>query len=70
MSVKPSYGLTLGMADILQSVMIILLVSGASKKTVASEFLSGRVSTNLPASFLWLHSNVICLLDKQADPFS
>jgi galactosamine-6-phosphate isomerase len=70
MPVKPTYGLTLGMADILQSVMIILLVSGASKKAVASEFLSGRVSTNLPASFLWLHSNVICLLDKQADPIS
>lgn len=65
---KPAYGLTLGMGDILQSEMILLLISGPSKKKVTSEFLSGRLSTHLPASFLWLHSNVICLIDQAAYP--
>jgi galactosamine-6-phosphate isomerase len=65
---RPDYGLTLGMGDILQSDMILLLISGSSKKMVASEFLSATVSTNLPASFLWLHSNVICLFDEEAYP--
>jgi galactosamine-6-phosphate isomerase len=63
---KPSYGLTLGMADILQSRMILMLISGKEKKEIARSFLSGRISTRVPASFLWLHANVICLISKDA----
>jgi galactosamine-6-phosphate isomerase len=66
MSRKPLFGLTLGMADILQSKMIILLISGASKKKITRKFLLGKLTTSLPASFLWLHSNVECLLDNEA----
>jgi galactosamine-6-phosphate isomerase len=66
MSRKPSFGLTLGMADILQSKMIILLITGASKKKITRRFLSGKLTTSLPASFLWLHPNVECLLDRDA----
>ena len=64
---KPRYGLTLGMADILQSKKIILLISGAKKKEITQTFLSARISTEIPASFLWLHPNVICLVDKEAN---
>ena len=63
---QPACGLTLGMADILQARMILILISGSSKKEIAREFLSRRVTAELPASFLWLHANVICLLDNQA----
>jgi galactosamine-6-phosphate isomerase len=70
MQTKPAYGITLGMGDILGSKLILLLISGSSKKAVASELLSGRVSTNFPASFLWLHPNVICLFDQDAYPVS
>jgi galactosamine-6-phosphate isomerase len=63
---KPSYGLTLGMADILQSRMILMLISGKEKKEIARSFLSGKISTRVPASFLWLHANVICLISKDA----
>ena len=66
MSKRPSFGLTLGMADILQSKMIILLISGATKKRITGKFLSGKLTTSLPASFLWLHSNIECLVDKDA----
>ena len=62
----PSYGLTLGMADILQARMILLLVSGSAKKDITRELLSKKVTTSLPASLLWLHGNTICLLDKEA----
>lgn len=65
---KPSYGLTLGMADIFQSAFILLLISGAKKKTITSTFLNGQISTSLPASFLWLHPNVVCLADREAYP--
>jgi len=65
-SEKPQYGLTLGIADILQSKKIILLINGAKKKEITQTFLSARISTEIPASFLWLHPNVICLVDKEA----
>ncbi|HTI91117.1 MAG TPA: galactosamine-6-phosphate isomerase [Puia sp.] len=63
---QPTYGLTLGMADILQAGMILILISGSIKKDIARKFLSKQVTPELPASFLWLHANVICLLDKEA----
>jgi len=52
------YGLTLGMSDILASKQILLLISGASKKAITQSLLEGKISTHLPASFLWLHNNV------------
>lgn len=64
--VKPRFGLTLGMVDILQSRMILLLVSGANKRDIARNLFSQKISTALPASLLWLHANAICLLDRDA----
>jgi galactosamine-6-phosphate isomerase len=66
MLVKPTYGLTLGMADILSSKKIIILINGTQKRVVASKFLSQKISNSVPASFLWLHSNVICLIEKNS----
>ncbi|MGB5434800.1 MAG: galactosamine-6-phosphate isomerase [Maribacter sp.] len=63
---KPSYGLTLGMGDILKSKKIILFLTGANKKAVIQKFLSKNVTTSLPASFLWLHPNVECFIDSTA----
>ena len=62
---KPSYGLTLGMEEILSSRQIIMLVSCKEKKQIAELFLEGTVSTKLPASFLWEHPNVECLVDRR-----
>lgn len=62
----PKYGLTLGMADILQSKKVILLLTGQHKGTVISRLLSRQISTRLPASFLWLHKNVECYVDLSA----
>ena len=65
MNTQPTYGLTLGMADILSSKKIILLVTGNNKNKIFKQFLSQRITTQLPASFLWLHPDTICLIDKQ-----
>ena len=64
MDSKPAYGLTLGMEEILASKQIIMLVSGKEKKTIAEQFLNGKVSSLLPASYLWQHSQVECLVDR------
>lgn len=61
-----TYGLTIGMADILQSKKIIIIVTGSGKMEIIKDFLSGKVTTKLPASFLWLHPDTICLVDKEA----
>ncbi len=63
---KPRYGLTLGMADILQSKKIILLVTGSEKQNVISHLLSKQITTQLPASFLWVHNDVECFIDSKA----
>ncbi len=66
MDSKPQYGLTLGMADILRSKKIILLLTGPNKQNVISNLLSQQITTHLPASFLWLHPNVECYVDSNA----
>jgi galactosamine-6-phosphate isomerase len=62
---KPAYGLTLGMEEILSSRLIIMLVSGKEKKRMAEKFLKGSASTELPASFLWQHPQVECLVNRE-----
>lgn len=64
MTQQPTYGLTLGVADIFQAKKIILLVTGSHKKSIVQELLKRKISTQLPASLLWLHPNVDCLIDK------
>ena len=54
------YGMTLGMTDILQSKKIILLVNGTHKNAIMKELMEQKITTQLPASFLWLHGNVQC----------
>jgi galactosamine-6-phosphate isomerase len=54
------YGMTLGMTDILQSKKIILLVNGTHKNAIMQKLMEQKISTLLPASFLWLHANVQC----------
>lgn len=58
----PQYGMTLGMNDILNSRKIVLLVTGEGKEKAKQSLLSGKITTECPASFLWLHSDVDCLI--------
>ncbi|MES2731075.1 MAG: galactosamine-6-phosphate isomerase [Bacteroidota bacterium] len=59
---KPAYGLTLGLSDILHAKRILLLITGSNKEKVTEAFLSGKITTQLPASLLWLHPHVDCLI--------
>ena len=63
---RPTYGLTLGMADILRSGQVLLLVSGAGKREPLRRLLGGQITTDFPASLLWLHPNVRLLCDAEA----
>lgn len=63
---KPRYGLTLGLGEILCSRQILLLVSGPHKRAILKRVLQPRVTTQVPASFLWLHSAATVLCDRAA----
>jgi galactosamine-6-phosphate isomerase len=63
---KPTHGLSLGMADILSSRIILLLVNGPKKRAILKRTLESKVTTRLPASFLHLHPNVIVFCDRAA----
>lgn len=62
----PTYGLTLGMTDILQSKKIVLLVTGSGKKDTITRLMSKVITNRLPASHLWSHPNVECYIDSTA----
>ena len=57
---KLQYGYTLGIGDILRSKTILLVVHGAHKRAILEQLLKAKVSTQLPASFLWLHADAHC----------
>jgi glucosamine-6-phosphate deaminase len=56
------------MADLLLSRRILLLVTGASKRQPLEQLLSGRITTQFPASLLHTHSSATLLCDEQACP--
>jgi galactosamine-6-phosphate isomerase len=64
MKVKPSYGITLGMDEILAARKIILLITGDGKKEVIQRLMKKKTSPQLPASFLWEHPHTDCLMDQ------
>ena len=66
MDVTPTYGLTLGIKEIMESKKIYMLISGIHKKHIANKLLSGEITDDLPASHLWAHPNVFCFIDQEA----
>jgi len=63
---QPTYGLTLGMGDIMASHEILLLVSGANKRDPLHRLMQRANTTQFPASLLWLHPNCHLLCDRGA----
>jgi glucosamine-6-phosphate isomerase len=65
-SIKPEFGITLGMSDIFNAKKAILLVEGRSKKEIVKTLLNGEITTQIPASLLCLHANVDFIIDRNA----
>jgi glucosamine-6-phosphate deaminase len=66
LSAVPRAALSMGMATILQAEAIVLLATGQSKASCVARLLCGDITTQLPASFLQLHSAVDIVLDAAA----
>jgi galactosamine-6-phosphate isomerase len=62
---EPAFGWCVGMQGILQAKKIIFLVTGKGKEAALQQILTQQISTDCPASFLWLHPNVELITDYQ-----
>lgn len=58
------YGITLGIDNILSSVRVIVLATGEGKSDVYKKMLEKKVLTEVPATFMHLHSNLCCYKDE------
>lgn len=59
-------GITLGMTQLMQARLALLIISGERKAATAAAALEGPVSNQLPASLLRKHANAQVLLDQAA----
>lgn len=66
MAEVPTQAITMGIASILDSREIFLLVSGVKKAEAVARLLTGNVSEDFPASALNQHANVTIIADEEA----
>ncbi len=59
-------GITLGLANLLESKYIFLLISGAHKAEIVKQVLEGEISEKVPGSLLRNHPGLRVYLDKEA----
>ena len=59
-------GITLGIAQIMEAELVILLANGARKAEIVSKAITGPVTNEVPASILQKHPNCVYLLDQEA----
>ncbi|WP_159518006.1 glucosamine-6-phosphate deaminase [Sunxiuqinia indica] len=62
----PHRAITMGVGTILSARRIILAAWGKSKSPILKEMIEGPVTTDVPASFLQRHKNVMVYLDESA----
>jgi len=61
----PRKAITMGMATIMKSKKIILMAWGIEKKKPILKVTSGHIATEVPASLLQVHNDVILIVDKK-----
>ncbi len=60
----PKMAITMGMGNILKARKIILLITGSNKREVADAIFNGKITCELPASFLQLHPDTTVFIDQ------
>lgn len=63
---SPSFGMTIGMMEILAAKRVVLLANGVSKQAVLAAALRGPRTAALPASLLQGHPNLRVVVDHDA----
>lgn len=62
----PTKALTMGMGSILKAKKIVMLISGKNKHEVLTKLLTDEITTDVPATLLKVHPDVVIICDKDA----
>jgi glucosamine-6-phosphate deaminase len=62
----PTKALTMGLGAIMKAKKILLMVSGESKEEIMDKVVNGKITTQVPASFLQMHKDVVLIIDEDA----
>lgn len=62
----PTKAITMGINNIMQAKMIILIASGKGKAEAIRKLINGPVSVDFPASILQKHPHTIVIIDEEA----
>ncbi len=62
----PTHALTMGIGEIMKARRIILLATGKNKQQAVKALLNDYLNTNVPATMLKLHSDVVLICDEDA----
>lgn len=63
---RPTWGVTVGLGDLLRAGEVWVLAAGAAKADIVARSLDGPVTTDVPASLLQRHPNCTWWLDPAA----
>lgn len=62
----PTKALTMGLGAIMKAKKILLMVSGEAKAEIMDKVVNGKITTQVPASFLQMHKDVVLIIDENA----
>lgn len=62
----PTQAITMGLGGIMKARRILLLAAGEKKADIISKLVEGKISTQVPASILQVHNDVIVIVDEKA----
>ncbi len=62
----PKKAITMGLGGIFKAKKIVVLASGEQKREAVAQLCSGIINTDVPASLLCLHPNVVLICDRAA----
>lgn len=62
----PRFAITMGVGTILEARKIVMLANGAKKAQIIADAIEGPVTSQVTASALQLHRDVIVIVDKEA----
>ncbi|MFE4430467.1 glucosamine-6-phosphate deaminase [Peribacillus butanolivorans] len=62
----PTHAITMGIATIMKSKEILLLISGEEKAETLKKLIHGEITEEFPASILKKHNNVTIIADRKA----
>lgn len=65
-SVPPTWGITVGMAEIMAAEEVWLVATGAHKRDILNRTLHGPVGSEVPATFLTEHPRCVFFVDESA----